>query len=190
MEESRLIDLCVAGNRDAYDGLIRLYEKDLYKYCYRLSGNEHMASDLYQDTWVKVMKNIGKYDPSLSFRNWLLSIATNAFRDSYRKKKRWDQRMLKYTSQEMKDKAFAALKDTSPLPLEEVEAAEQQAMVQKALLALNEKSRMVLTLFYFQQLSLEEMAVVLKVPVGTVKSRLHQAKKKMQQQLEVVMWVN
>ena len=146
---------------------IRDYGKRLYGLCTFLCANSYEAEDLYQETWLKVVKNIEKFDPSKEFEPWLTTICVNTYRNTLR-------RILKspvfntFTTTEEKEDVINSV----PAP-EGCDYSDLYAAIDK----LPEKLRLTVLLFYFRDMDIEKTASVLGIPPGTVKSRLNKTRK-------------
>ena len=147
------------------DQYIRKYGKRLYGLCMTLCADKHEADDLYQDTWVKVLKRFDTYDPSRDFEPWLTRLCVNTYRDRLRRLSR--SPFLNFSSNETKE-AFL-LTATAP-------EKEDYSNLYAAIDQLPEKLRLTIILFYFQDMDIEKTAQTLGIPTGTVKSRLHKAR--------------
>ena len=147
------------------DQYIRKYGKRLYGLCMTLCADKHEADDLYQDTWVKVLKRFDTYDPSRDFEPWLTRLCVNTYRDRLRRLSR--SPFLNFSSNETKD-AFL-LTATAP-------EKEDYSDLYAAIDQLPEKLRLTIILFYFEDMDIEKTAQTLGIPTGTVKSRLHKAR--------------
>ena len=147
------------------DQYIRKYGKRLYGLCMTLCADKHEADDLYQDTWVKVLKRFDTYDPSRDFEPWLTRLCVNTYRDRLRRLSR--SPFLNFSSNETKE-AFL-LTATAP-------QKEDYSDLYAAIDQLPEKLRLTIILFYFQDMDIEKTALTLGIPTGTVKSRLHKAR--------------
>ena len=147
------------------DQYIRKYGKRLYGLCMTLCADKHEADDLYQDTWVKVLKRFDTYDPSRDFEPWLTRLCVNTYRDRLRRLSR--SPFLNFSSNETKE-AFL-LTATAP-------EKEDYSDLYAAIDQLPEKLRLTIVLFYFQDMDIEKTAQTLGIPTGTVKSRLHKAR--------------
>ena len=147
------------------DQYIRKYGKRLYGLCMTLCADKHEADDLYQDTWVKVLKRFDTYDPSRDFEPWLTRLCVNTYRDRLRRLSR--SPFLNFSSNETKE-AFL-LTATAP-------EKEDYSDLYAAIDQLPEKLRLTIILFYFQDMDIEKTAQTLGIPMGTVKSRLHKAR--------------
>lgn len=148
------------------DEYIRQYGKRLFGLCLSLCGNRHDAEDLYQDTWLKVLKEIRRYDESRPFEPWLTQICVNTYRNELRRLSRAP--FVQFSSNETRDQLFATLA-----------APEQKDHLDlyRAIDALPEKIRLTVILFYFRDMDVNQTAQTLGIPPGTVKSRLNKARK-------------
>ena len=147
------------------DQYIQRYGRRLYGLCRSLCPNRFDADDLYQETWLKVVKHISKYDPDRDFESWLTRICVNTYRSALRRLAR--SPLLDFSSGEDKDR----LLDAVPAPEEP-----DHAPLYEAVGRLPEKLRLAVVLFYFQGEDLASAARILNIPVGTVKSRLNRAR--------------
>ena len=147
------------------DQYIRKYGKRLYGLCMTLCADKHEADDLYQDTWVKVLKRFDTYDSSRDFEPWLTRLCVNTYRDRLRRLSR--SPFLNFSSNETKE-AFL-LTATAP-------EKEDYSDLYAAIDQLPEKLRLTIILFYFEDMDIEKTALTLGIPTGTVKSRLHKAR--------------
>ena len=148
------------------DQYIRQYGKRLYGLCLSLCASTFEADDLYQDTWLRVVKSMPQYDPSREFEPWLTKICVNTYRNTLRRIAR--SPLLDFRTNEEKD----AL-------LQSVPAADNPdyAPLYDAIDGLPGKFRLAVILFYFENMNIAATAQVLGVPEGTVKSRLSKARK-------------
>ncbi len=166
----------IAGVQGAFDSLVARYADEVYGFLCRFAGNKTIADDLLQETFMQVHLAARTFDPRRSFRPWLYTIAANKARDYMRARGRRPTYSL---DSALGDDDSAAPSQNIEAPLEPssavVEAEEQRAAVREVLDRLPEHLRLILTLGYFQQLPYAEIATILDVPVGTVKSRLHSA---------------
>lgn len=146
---------------------VRLYEKDLSRLCLSLCRNCAEAEDLYQETWVKVLRHFDRYDKSRPFDKWLFAICVNTFKN------------LRTAADRRHAHAFAS-EEEARFYIASIPAAdtphEVYLTLYDAISKLPEKQRVVVVLRYFKDYSEKDIAEILKIPVGTVKSRLHKAK--------------
>ena len=168
---------------------IETYGKEVYSFCLHLTGAREWADELYQDTFLTVMEHIMQLhnDGGANPKSYLLSVAIRLWKNK-RRKAAWRKRIAPEQSMDAPDGAVlvgeAELTDSIET---EVLRAEDRRQVQRAVDALPEKYRMVVLLYYMEELSVAQIASLLHIPSGTVKSRLHQARKLLRQQLEVLL---
>ena len=155
---------------DMPDGLeekISRYGKRLYGLCVKLCGNPYNADDLYQETWLKVHCKLEKYDDSQPFEHWLTAICVNCYRDSQRRG-RLERLMVDLPTNQEKDSEMGSV------PAQD---NAENAELWEAVRRLPEKYRTVIILHYFKGYDVKELSSILKIPEGTVKYRLHRARK-------------
>jgi RNA polymerase sigma factor (sigma-70 family) len=160
-----LVLRCQQGQKNAFEELIRMWEKRLFYYIRRLVDDEHDAWQILQETWVKVLRGIRKLREPRKLPTWLYITARNTSISHMRHE---------YARQSLLENNENISREIGPDPLLRFDDAEQ---VHYGLGQLSLSHREVLTLFFLQDLSLEEVATVLDIPVGTVKSRLYHAKR-------------
>jgi RNA polymerase sigma-70 factor (ECF subfamily) len=131
-----------------------------------LCANRHEADDLYQDTWVKVIRSIDSFDVTKDFEPWLTRLCVNTYRDKLRRLSR--NPFLNFSSNESKEAVFS----TVPAPEQE-----DYSDLYEAIDRLPEKLRLAIILFYFEDMDISKTAETLGIPPGTVKSRLNKARK-------------
>lgn len=167
------------GEREAFGALLRRYEGELYGYLRRYLGNRELAEDVFQNTFLQVFLKIKQYEPGRPVRPWLYTIATNQAIDALRRSSRHQGASLDQGRGETEGGEWTQLLDLlesrGPCPLDLVEQKERCQLVRESIDQLPEFLRHVLLLVYFQGLKYKEVADILGIPVGTVKSRLHAA---------------
>jgi RNA polymerase sigma factor (sigma-70 family) len=161
---------CQLGERGAFDELIVRWHEPLWRYLRRLSNNDDVARDLAQDTWIRVFRGIARLREPAKLRPWLFGIARNVAMDRLR---------LQYGEGSQADIDL----DELPAP-DEVNLEEEFATLESGLANLPIVERETLTLFYLRELSLEEVAGLVGVPAGTVKSRLFRARQMLRRAIE------
>ncbi|MGH7895588.1 MAG: RNA polymerase sigma factor [Candidatus Binatia bacterium] len=155
-----LIGAVATGDGRALDELCRRYERPLYQFLFRHTGGRD-AEDLYQETWLRIVRAADRFDPARRFSTWLFQIALNLCRD-------WRRR----PPPEAVDPGTIDAPATGPGTADATEAALDAS---RLLAALPEAQRSAVILRYYHDLSEEEVAEILGCPRGTVKSRLHYA---------------
>lgn len=167
MNEILLIARARGGDREAFGALVEQYRDNVYRLTYRMCGNPYDADEAAQEAFVAAWRALPNFRGDAKFSTWLYRLATNAAIDLMRREKRHHAS----AESEMPDIA-----DDRESPQESVERTEQQEAVQKALSALSEEYREILLLRYMEELDYSEIAEVLHLPSGTVKSRINRAK--------------
>ncbi len=147
-----------------------------YNFAYRLSGNEPDARDLVQEAFSRALEHGGSYDPSRPFDSWLLRILNNVFLDSMRRHSHTRTVSLDAPAP-VEDAGWAdLLPGDEPAPADELVKRESVDILQKALARLPLAYRSAVALCDIEGMSYEEIAQVMAVPIGTVRSRIHQGR--------------
>ena len=174
------------GRAADFNALIHRYQQELYRYLARYLGDPALAEDVFQNTFLQVHLKRGFYEEGRPVRPWLYSIATHQAVDALRKAGRHptislDQKIGGSEGESDAGSLVDLLVSSSEGPLDELRREEQKRWVQESVAKLPEALRQTLILAYHQDLKYREIADILKIPVGTVKSRLHAALAKLQQ---------
>ena len=156
-----------------FDAIFRDYGKGLYAFLFRMSGNQHDAEDLTQETFLSVMKKLPTFKGDSSLKTWMYSIATNKFRDA-----------LRYGKIREHDELSGNEPVHSKSPLSELMIKESGEQVKKAFYGLNEQHRAAFTLVRFEGLSYKEAAQTLGITLDTVRMRVHRAHLLLAEQLK------
>ncbi len=160
------------------------YNRDVYSFCKYLTSNTQEADDLYQDTFLTAMECREKIDYNRHPKSYLLSIALRIWKNKKRKFA-WRKRIAE--AQLLVEERDAEISESpEPTPEESITRQEEDVAVRMAVNALPEKLRIPVLLFYMENLSTAQIAAAMKIPVGTVLSRLHQARKKLKKELEEI----
>ncbi|MFA6445926.1 MAG: RNA polymerase sigma factor [Candidatus Paceibacterota bacterium] len=163
----------INGDEQALNFLIKRYTQNVYYFVYRLSGSGRDSEDIVQDVFVKVWKNIDKYDAKQNFRTWLFTIARNTTIDWLRKKKHVP--LSSFDSDEGDNIISDTAKDNELLPDELAEKADDKMFVEKILQTLSPENREILFLHYNEELTFDEIGKILRKPLHTVKSQHRRA---------------
>jgi RNA polymerase sigma factor (sigma-70 family) len=170
LEDELLAIRCLLGEPAAFDALIQRWHAPLWKYARRLTGDEDAAGETVQETWLRILRGIGRLRDPSKLRPWIFGIARRTVMDRLRDKY-----------------AGPPLSEVDPAdvagPEESNDQAEVIGQMHEELAALPVIERDVLVLFYLEELSLVELADVLEVPIGTVKSRLFRARRMLRAEL-------
>jgi RNA polymerase sigma-70 factor (ECF subfamily) len=166
------------GEQEAFAALVRRYERELYGYLVRFTGDKALADDVFQDTFLQVYQSAGLFDTGRPFRPWLYTVASNKARDALRKIGRHPTAPLDapVPGADGREGTYADLMPANiPTPDEAFMNLQTRQAVQSMVRELPETLREVLILSYFQELPHKDISDALSIPVGTVKSRLHNA---------------
>lgn len=167
-----------------FTALMRRYERELYRYLARYLGDAALADDVFQNTFLQIHLKRGLYENGRPFRPWLYSIATHQAVDALRKTGRHPTISLDHRgpSQDSEPSALVdLLVSHAEGPLAHLQDEERRAWVRQAIDRLPATLKQTLLLAYYQDLKYREIAEILDIPVGTVKSRLHAALNKLEE---------
>lgn len=177
LEEQRVIELAAAGDRASADILIRAHQGSLYSYILRLSGRPDIAEDIVQDAFVRVLANLGRFDPRFRFSTWLFTIAKRLYVNAMQKHK-------PHYDSDIVESARGRFEEPEAPAIATEERARAREALDKALLGLNEEQRQIMLLFHQQEWPIARIADYMHMPEGTVKSHLHRGRKKMRRMFE------
>jgi RNA polymerase sigma-70 factor (ECF subfamily) len=172
-DESLLVERLKQGDPDAVNEVVDRYQKQLYCFILRLVGDQTTAEDIFQDTWLRVIRSIGYFRGEARFSTWLFQIALNLCRNLARQKSR---------------RSFVPIEEAADLAEDpKVDAVKilQAQKVRKLVTSLPVKMREMIVLRYYHDFSDIEIAEITGHPVGTVKSRLHRATLILRNKIEV-----
>ena len=166
-EDTDLVQATIAGDTDAFTMLIEKYERPIYNLAYRITGSRDDAMDATQTAFTNAFENLDRFDDRHRFFSWLYRIAVNASLDLVKGRR----------EVELPDQTL----DTRPGPEERCGSHEIEERVQLALLRLSREHRVVIVLRHYLGLSYEEIAQATEVPLNTVRSRLYEARRRLEQ---------
>ncbi|GIV09177.1 MAG: hypothetical protein KatS3mg019_1268 [Fimbriimonadales bacterium] len=184
--EAVLVERAQAHDEAAFEQIMNLYADRLYNYILRMVGNPADAEDLLQEAFLRAYQGLPNFDGRASLSTWLYRIATNLCIDHQRKRARRVQ-TVSYSvweddEGETGEWEFPDLQ--TPNPMDAALNRELRQVVEQAVAALSPKLKTVLLLYDVEELSYDEIARVLSIPIGTVKSRLNHARGQIQKQVE------
>ncbi len=168
-DDRRLVELALEDDDTAFEYLFDRYRDAIRRLLVQRSGNASDADDLLQETFIKVYINLHKYSPEYTFGQWVYTIARNTFVDFVRR--RQDDLSI--------DERFTAPASSSPTPEERFINLQQRTQIEGYLERLSPRYRQLIVLRFFDELSYEEIAAKLSLPLGTVKTQIHRAREQM-----------
>ena len=181
--------LAKEGREPAFRELVRRYERPVFSLIFRMVRDREMAEDLAQDTFIKVLNNIDRYRPEFKFSSWLFKIANNITIDHLRR------RQVDTISIEGSPDAVTAeraratavtITSGGESPLEELESRELGGQIEAAIAKLRPEYRACIILRHVEDYSYDEIAEIVKLPLGTVKTYIHRARQELREYLEGV----
>jgi RNA polymerase sigma-70 factor, ECF subfamily len=171
-EDSVLVQRCRTGDAAAWEQIVRDYSRRIYNLAYRFTGNNESAEDLTQDVFVRVYRALGQYDPSQgNLSNWLMRLARNLIIDDYRRR----QRTPTDGSDALDDHEYH-LHGSTDGPERSLQRHERRMQVHAAIKKLSPELRECVILRDIEELTYAEIVDLLKIPEGTVKSRINRGR--------------
>jgi RNA polymerase sigma-70 factor, ECF subfamily len=175
-----LVRRCLAGDAAAWEGIVRLHNRRIYNLCYRFTNSPDNAEDLTQEVFIKLYRTLATYDVEKgAFTTWLTTLTRNLLVDHFRRS-RQDRVTDSIDAGITEDDDFPSLSDRlpyqGPSPADRLASQETQKMVQQALGRLSPELREAVILRDLQDMDYKEIAQVLRVPEGTVKSRINRGR--------------
>ena len=182
-DEELLLNYRRTHDRQAFEELVQRYERELYSYLRRYLNDNTLAEDAFQATFLQLHLKCEQFDEGAKLRPWLYTIATNQAIDALRKNRRHKLVSLDRQNGAPHESEVGTLAEVLESgiigPHSQLQDAEQRDWVREAVAGLPEHLRSVVVMIYNQGLKYREAADILKVPVGTIKSRLHAAIQKL-----------
>ena len=179
--DEELIRSFQKGNERAYYELVARYKDRLFNFVFRYVGQEEIAEDIVQDTFIKLFTSADMYREIAKFSTWIYTIAANLAKTELRKRKR--RKIFSLQDLGLDEKEYEIPTDESD-PGKEFDSRFSQGEITKAMYKLPEQFRTVIILRDVQELSYEEISKIVDVPEGTVKSRINRGRLKLIQTLK------
>lgn len=183
MQDELLIRRAQRGDADAFEQLLLEHQKNVYNLCYRMAGNPDDAMDLSQETFLRAWRCLDQYQFASAFSTWLYRLCSNICIDFLRKRRRQQTVPLTFEDADGEEQTYA-VPDAQPLPEEQVELKLTRETLAAAMAQLLPEHRAVLQLRVVNEMSYEQIADVLDIQIGTVKSRLSRARNQLKKILE------
>ncbi|MBZ5555845.1 MAG: RNA polymerase sigma factor [Acidobacteriia bacterium] len=173
-----LIRRCLSGDQAAWDQIVRTYWRKVFNVAYKFVGKHDEAEDLTQDIFLKIFKSLSTFDRRANFQTWLISISRNLCIDHYR-----SVRKERETIDRDVDANELTPASKEPGPVAALEQRDRVALLRQALSALPETLRTAVLMRDIQELSYQEIATALRLPEGTVKSRINRGRTELARQI-------
>src|SRR3989441_4349586 len=178
-QEALFVSRLKANEDAAYDELVRIYSTSIYHVAYRMTGDAAEASDAVQDIFLKIFRNIGGFKGEAALKTWIFKIAFSEILNRLR----WWKRRHRFATLSLDEKpngngnpASDFVRDAGPTPEEVLQSKERDNAIQQALWRLSHEHRSIIVLRDIEGFSYNEIADVLGISMGTVKSRLARAR--------------
>jgi RNA polymerase sigma-70 factor, ECF subfamily len=187
LTDQQVVELARAGRESAFRELIGRYQRPVFSLIYRLVRDREKAEDLAQDTFIKVLNALDRYDPSYKFSSWIFKIAHNTALDLLRKKApdtlSIDGSPHARTAQEIEASTLTPA-SSDETPEEYTANRELGSEIERALGTLRVEYRTAIVLCHVEGRPYEEVAQIMDVPLGTVKTYIHRGRNELKKQLE------
>jgi len=181
--EARMARRALKGDQQAFAEIVALYQDKLYHMAFRMLGSRQEAEDVTQEAFLRVYRNLDRYDESLKFSTWIYRIATNLCIDRLRKRRMSYSLDAESNEHDGLD-GYALIPSDDRTPESEMLLSETQRIVREAIETLPAKYKSVMVLRYLHDLSLQEIGEILDMPVTTVKTRVHRGREFLRKKLE------
>lgn len=179
-EDEELVARAQTGDAAAFDALVIKHSPRLYALVYNMTANHEDTNDLLQDVWTKAYRSIGGFRGKSQFYTWLHSVAANTTVNFLKKRgRRWTMSLDDVDNGILQDKEFVELQANST-PVRETDLGEMQQRITEAMMKLTPEHRAVVTMFDIQGMPHSDIAKILGISEGTVRSRLFYAHKQLQ----------
>jgi RNA polymerase sigma-70 factor (ECF subfamily) len=173
-----LIQRCLQGDQHAWDLIVRQYWRKVFNVAYKFVGKHDEAEDLAQDIFLKIFRSLDSFDRRANFQTWLISVSRNLCIDHYR-----SVRKERETIDRGVDAAELSPQSADAGPIAALEQRDRVVLLRQALAALPETLRTAVLLRDIQELSYQEIADQLRLPEGTVKSRINRGRTELARQI-------
>jgi RNA polymerase sigma-70 factor (ECF subfamily) len=184
VDDRELVRRTLDGDPRAFAVLVERYQRGLYNLAWRMVRDRETARDLTQDIFVRVHRSLNKYDPVYPFTSWIYRVGSNLCIDWIRKRKLDTVSLDAPVSVGDGETVTREIEDPTMDPARDAERSERGTRVAAALAKLPPNHRLVLELRHQRELSYDEIALALDVPLGTVKARIHRAREAFRKILE------
>ena len=174
----QLIEACLKGDQRAWEAIVHQYRRRVFNVAYKFVGRHDEAEDLTQEIFLKVFRALDTFDRRANFQTWLISISRNLCIDHYRSVRKEREIVDRHV-----DAADLSPAARGPDPLSTLQRLDRRALLRRAMLELPTTLREAVLLRDIQELSYQEIAQRLKLPEGTVKSRINRGRHELARQI-------
>ncbi|MFM7204082.1 MAG: RNA polymerase sigma factor [Myxococcota bacterium] len=182
--DPQTVTLAQKGDPAALTALVQALSPGIFRFALRMARSEEEARDITQDTFLRMIKSLDRYDPAWSFSTWVYRIARNLCIDKARHKSRWRFRWPSRNTEELEEEdPMSELPDGKDSQLDRLLSLEVGETLEQALLKLKPNYREILVLYHFEELSYQDIAQVLGLPLGTVMNRIFRARQQLRELL-------
>lgn len=185
IDEIKCVKKAARGDASAFESLVLHYQGQIYRLCFRMTGNSEDAQDMTQEAFLKAWKNLSTFQFDSAFSTWLYRLASNCCLDLLRSMKRKPTVSLTAETED-EDGEIIDVADDAPSPEEKAIVSQERDDLRKALALLDDEQRQILILRVVNDLSYTEIAEVLNIKEGTVKSRLSRARDNLRKKLDEI----
>lgn len=182
MDDANWVKKAQKGDSTAFEQLVLAHQNQIYRLCFRMLGNAEDAADMTQETFLKVWRNLDRFQGDAAFSTWLYRLASNCCLDFLRSQKRRPTVSMT-TEDDDGEEQTIEVADDSATPEEELLLKEERSEIARAMASLDEEQRQILSLRVVNDLSYTEIAEILDIKEGTVKSRLARARENLRKKL-------
>lgn len=182
MDDANWVKKTQKGDTTAFEQLVLAHQNQIYRLCFRMLGNAEDAADMTQETFLKAWRNLDRFQGDAAFSTWLYRLASNCCLDFLRSQKRRPTVSMT-TEDDDGEEQTIEVADDSATPEEELLLKEERSEIARAMASLDEEQRQILSLRVVNDLSYTEIAEILDIKEGTVKSRLARARENLRKKL-------
>jgi len=176
-DEQLILEFQETSDTEIFEAIVSRYKNPLFNFVFRFLGDRDATSDVVQETFIKVYRNKDSYKTFAKFSTWIYTIAGNLAKTELQRRKRKNQISINSWGE---DEETMDLPDGGPLPDRLVDSGIKNKMIQEALLKLPEVYREMIILRDIQEMSYEEIAEMMEISIGTVKSRINRGRAQLQ----------
>ena len=182
MDNAKWVKQAQKGDSTAFEQLVLTHQNQIYRLCFRMVGNAEDAADMVQEAFLKAWRSLDRFQGDAAFSTWLYRLASNCCLDFLRSQKR--RPTVSMTSEDEEgEEQTVEVADNSATPEETLLQKEEQREIAQAMASLDEEQRQILTLRVVNDLSYTEIAELLTIKEGTVKSRIARARENLRKKL-------